>query len=214
MKVLIGQPIHEEGIEQLRSEIHRNSDIDIVLFPEGYIGSLNMLEAACKLAKEYGKVIITGYRDINNKDRAVIINNLGVKILDREKTPEDKELYSPSVVYNNGIKIGYLLCREILKGLEGLMKVGERIYLITHPIGVGMFSEEQFRQWINEARKIARACGAFVVGTSHGDGSYRNCGVSIPIAYCIDKNGEELFISKSDLRTRIVDLSTGSIEIV
>ena len=46
---------------------------------------------------------------------------------------------------------------------------------------------------------------AMIIGTSHTDGSYRNCGFSIPIAYCFDENGEEVFLSKNDTRTRVLE---------
>ncbi len=152
-------------------------------------------------------MIITSYR-MNNKDRAVIINNHGEKILERAKTPPDdnEKLYNPLVVNYNKMNIGYLLCMEILKGVRDLQRVNETINFIAHPIGIGMFSDEQFQQWITEAKNIARIYKTIVIGTSHADGSYRNCGISIPISYCIDSNGEEIFISKADTRTRIVDI--------
>jgi len=71
-----------------------------------------------------------------------------------------------------------------------------------------MFSEEQFDEWISEAKRIAVKYNTIILGTSHADGSYRNCGISIPIAYCIDRVGEPIFISKNDLRTRIINLKT------
>jgi len=52
-----------------------------------------------------------------------------------------------------------------------------------------------------------------IIGTSHADGSFRNCGISIQMSYCIDSNGEPIFISKSDIRTRIVNLSTKEVDI-
>ena len=92
--------------------------------------------------------------------------------------------------------------------------VSNKIDFITHPIGVGMFSDDQYELWINEAKKIAYTYNTIIMGTSHADGSYRNCGISIPIAYCIDNTGKALFISKSDTRTRIIDLDTKEIEII
>lgn len=142
MKILIGQPLHEDKIEQLENEIKSNKDIDFVLFPEGY-----------------------------------------------------------------------LLCMEILKGRRDLEKVKEHMDFIVHPIGVGMFCDEQFELWISEAQKIAKAYNTMIIGTSHADGSYRNCGVSLPISYFIDSNGEAIYISKSDTRTRIVDLTSKKVVI-
>ena len=213
MKVLVGQPIHENKIEQMEKERKINKGIDIVLYPEGYLANEKSLERACKIAKDYNITIITAYRH-ENKDRAVIINNQGEKVLDRAKTPpkEQEKLYPPLTIEHNGMKIGYLLCMEIRKGMRDLKEISEKINFIAHPIGVGMFSDEQFEEWINEAKNIAKTYKTIIIGTSHADGSFRNCGISIPIAYCIDSNGEPVFISKSDLRTRIVNLNTKEVE--
>lgn len=214
MKILIGQPLHENGLKQISNEIINNREVDIVLYPEGYLANEELLKDVCNIAKEYRVMIITSYR-MNNKDRAVIINNHGEKILERAKTPPDdnEKLYNPLVVNYNKMNIGYLLCMEILKGVRDLQRVNETINFIAHPIGVGMFSDEQFQQWITEAKNIARIYKTIVIGTSHADGSYRNCGISIPVSYCIDSNGEEIFISKADTRTRIVDIDRKEVKV-
>jgi hypothetical protein len=95
-----------------------------------------------------------------------------------------------------------------------LKKAGANFNFIAHPIGVGMFSDEQFEQWINEAKNIAMTYNTIIFGTSHADGSYRNCGTSIPISYFINSNGEPLYISKSDTRTRIVNIDTNKVEVL
>ncbi|MFW2490484.1 hypothetical protein ACN077_18265 [Clostridium chromiireducens] len=213
MRILIGQPIHESGVKQLEREIQNNKGIDVILYPEGYLANEKSLDDACKIAKKYNVTIITSYRH-ENKDRAVIISNNGEKVLERAKTPpaDVERLYKPVTIEYNEITIGYLLCMEILKGIRDLKEVTAKVDFIAHPIGVGMFSNEQFEEWISEAKKIAKTYKTIIVGTSHADGSYRNCGISIPISYCIDSNGEHIFISKSDTRTRIVNLNTGEVE--
>lgn len=215
MRVLIGQPIHEEGLSQLDRDIKVNKGIDIILYPEGYILNEKVLEAACKIAKENKVMIITSYKK-DNKNRAVIISDAGDIILERAKTlPEDsEELVQPLTVNYNGMNIGYLLCMEILKGMRDLKIMGKNINFIAHPIGVGMFSDEQFDLWINEAKKIAKTYKTIIMGTSHADGSYRNCGISLPISYCIDITGEPIYISKSDTRARIVDLDSKEVTIL
>lgn len=79
--------------------------------------------------------------------------------------------------------------------------------LIVHPIGVGMFSEEQLNEWVTEAKKIAIKNKCFIVGTSHADGSYKNCGYSIPIAYCFDQNGDEIFLQTNKVTSKIVEIT-------
>ncbi|GLC29182.1 hypothetical protein [Clostridium omnivorum] len=214
MKILIGQPLHEDKIEQLENEIKSNKDIDFVFFPEGYLANEKALVSAREIAKKYKVAIATSYKR-DNKNRALIINNLGEIVLERAKTLPDEniKLYGPTSINIDGCEIGYLLCMEILKGRRDLEIVKEHMDFIVHPIGVGMFSDEQFELWISEAQNIAKAYNTMVIGTSHADGSYRNCGVSLPIAYCIDSNGEAIYISKSDTRTRIVNLTSKEFEI-
>lgn len=215
MRILIGQPIHEKEIIQLKNDIKVNKGMDIILYPEGYLSSEKVLEDACNIANESNAMIITSYRK-DNKDRAVIIGNTGEKILERAKTIPDEEeaLNMPLYINYAGINIGYLLCMEILKGMRDLKNIGVDINFIAHPIGVGMFSEEQFEQWVNEAKKIAKTYKSIIIGTSHADNSYRNCGISIPISYCINSDGEPIYISKSDTRTRIVNLDTKEFEVL
>ncbi|SET94225.1 hypothetical protein [Paenibacillus sp. NFR01] len=213
MKILISQPNHEGNLEQLQTELALDDDFDTVLFPEGYIRDKDNVARACALANKYKKMIITGYRD-NNKDRALIINQHGEIILERAKTPMNVRLYTPSAVEVNGFKIGYLLCVELLQGLLGLEEYDTSLTYIAHPIGVGMFSRDQLDEWISEAKRIAVRYNTMILGTSHADGSYRNCGISIPISYCIDRTGDSIFISENDLRTRIINLETKKYEII
>ncbi|WP_214819854.1 MULTISPECIES: hypothetical protein [unclassified Exiguobacterium] len=203
MNVLIGQPKMERNLEQLKLEIESNPTVDLILYPEGYC-TYTELDVLGNLAIKFNTSIVLGYRDDTNKDRVLIINKKGETLLTRRKTPENELLFMPSNVTDELEEYGYLLCREIFMGSEGL-KTHEQLSIIFNPIGVGMFSEEQFTEWSEEARKIAMERKAMIIGTSHADGSYRNCGFSIPIAYCFDENGEEVFLSKNDTRTRVLE---------
>lgn len=201
MKLLIIQPKLEKEIEQLEHEIKRNPDVNMVIFPEGYLNE--NVEQACELAKSTNTILIGGHRRFNErpKDRTLIINQYGKVVLDRIKYSETKFLKV------EGLKIGHILCDEIV--LQGIKSDDTSdIDLIVHPIGVGMFSDEQFDEWINTAKSIAMEYKTMMIGTSHADGSFGDSGVSIPIAYCIDKNGDEVFISKNDVRTRILDITS------
>lgn len=210
MKIIIGQPKMEKSLQQLLVELESFPEVDVILFPEGYF-TADYLEEVCHLAKKHHTYIVSGYKDENNKDRAFIANRSGRMMLDRAKTPENEMLYRPSKTSDDTLSLGYLLCREIFYGLEGLEN--ENVKIIFNPIGVGMYSEQQYEEWTGEARKIAMKEKAFVTGTSHADGSYRNCGFSIPIAYCFDQKGNDLLLSKNDIRTRIFDTETNSIKL-
>lgn len=199
MKILITQPRLEQTISQLEHELQNNNSADIAIFPEGYLNE--NVEAACALAKQFNIILIGGYRRMNDrpKDKAIIIDRSGTVILDRVK-------YSPtSFVEVEGLTMGHILCDELI--VQGIKNESEiNIDLVVHPIGVGMFSEEQFQEWIDEARKIAITYNTMIIGTSHADGSYGDTGVSIPISYCFDKNGGEIFIAKNDVRSRLLNI--------
>lgn len=203
MKILIAQPKLEQSVEQLKLELESNPSVDIAIFPEGYVNQ--NIEAARDLAKQYDSIIITGHK--NPKDRALIINRKGEVILDRAKY--DKSV----IVTETELRIGHILCDELV--LQGLIDIEDiRIDFVAHPIGVGMFSDEQFEEWIDEAKKLAKSYKTMIIGTSHADGSFRGSDISIPIAYCIGANGEEVFISKNDTRTRIMETDSKRVEII
>lgn len=196
MKIVIGQPKMEKELKQLEEELMAHPDADMFIFPEGYIHA--NLEQACKLAGMYQTAIISGYK--NPKDWAVIIDASGDLLLNRAKYGEG------SIAEVKGCRIAFLLCDEMV--LQGLGEQPESIDLIVHPIGVGMFSEEQFQEWIELAKNIAKQHQAYMIGTSHADGSYRGAETSIPIAYCMNPQGEEVFIRKNDTRTILLDTKT------
>ncbi|MFD0696702.1 hypothetical protein ACFQZT_21805 [Paenibacillus sp. GCM10027628] len=155
------------------------------------------------LAKKYNTVLIGGHRRLQEKpkDRAIIINRKGEIILDRVK-------YSPTTfVVEEGLKMGHILCDELIEqGIKSDEAYSRGIDLLVHPIGVGMFSEEQFEEWICEARKIAVKYDTMIIGTSHADGCFRDTGISIPIAYGFERNGDPIFISKNDTRAIVLDI--------
>jgi hypothetical protein len=214
MRLLVAQPNHEPHLEHLLKEMSRQDSFDAVLYPEGYVADEASVKTLCEVAKTYKKLIITGYRNSNNKDRALMIHPSRDIILERAKSPMDEQLYRPSVAEADGLSIGYLLCVELLQGYVGLEGQAKSLDFIAHPIGVGMFSEEQFELWIEEATRIAVKYNTMIIGTSHADGSYRNCGISIPISYWIDSTGQPIYISRNDTRSRMINLDTRQVNVL
>lgn len=201
MKIVIGQPKLEQGISQLEQVVMNHPEADLFLFPEGYLNQ--NLEAACRLARTQGKILITGYK--NPRDRMVIIDRQGSIVLDKAK-------YDPlSIVELEGTRIGHILCDELV--WQGLGDIGANAMdLALHPIGVGMFGEEQLEEWLGEARKLAQLHHTVILGTSHADGSFRDSDITIPLAYGIDRSGELLFLRKNDVRTVVFDTVTLALE--
>lgn len=212
MKLLIAQPKRETGLEQFEREIAAYPEVDLIVYPEGYC-TVTELERVQHLAKQFETAIVLGYKDEANLDRAAIIDATGTILLNRAKTPEAGPLYTPSTANDGSFRYGYVLCREIFLGNDGLREESG-LDLIFNPIGVGMFSEEQYVEWSGEARIISQAQQALMIGTSHADGSYRNCGFSIPLAFIYDETGEPLLLSHNDTRTRLFDTVTRHVEVV
>lgn len=196
MKIVIGQPKLEQELHQLERELAAHPDADLVIYPEGYLNA--NLNQARRLARMHRTAIISGHK--NPKDWSVMIGASGELLLNRAK-------YEPgSIADVNGFRTAHLLCDELV--LQGLEEQEGGVDLIAHPIGVGMFSEEQLEEWVGLAQGIAGRHQALMIGTSHADGSYRGSDISIPIAYCFDAEGKEVFIRKNDTRTVLLDTET------
>ncbi len=189
----------EQQLLQLEAELKQYPEVDVLLFPEGYLNQ--NVEEARHLAAVYGTMIISGHRRLDErpKDRAVIINKAGETVLEKAKYT------AAEVVKEQDWSISTLLCDELV--LQGFRNenIG-RVDIVMHSIGVGMFSEEQYTEWIEEARQMAIQHQCIVMGTSHADGSYRDSEISIPIAYCIAPDGQVVLASRNDTRTRLIVL--------
>lgn len=203
MRILIGQPFHESGTKELTRLMDKYKNINLVLFPEGYLSSENALNDACVLAKSKRVVVVSSFTDsIDRKNRAIIIESDGSIILNRKKSATNDSLIEPSRVKTSLGVIGFLLCREIF--IQSISFVN--CDLIVNPIGVGMVSEDQFVDWSSRAQNIARSMKCAIIGTSHADGCFKGSVVSIPISFCYDKYGKEVVLSKADMYPKIVDL--------
>jgi predicted amidohydrolase len=199
LKIIIGQPKLEQQLLQLEAELKQHPDADVMLFPEGYLNQ--NVEEASRLAAVYGTIIVSGHRrsDERPKDRSIIINKAGKIVLEKAKYT------AAEVVKEQEWTISTLLCDElVLQGFRNENIGG--VDVIMHSIGVGMFSEEQYTEWIEEARQMAIQNQCIVMGTSHADGSYRDSEISIPIAYCIAPDGQVVLASRNDTRTRLIVL--------
>ncbi|HCM90221.1 MULTISPECIES: hypothetical protein [Vagococcus] len=207
MKSLLCQAKHENNLETLEKLLIDYPDIDYMLFPEGYLNNIDSLNKAKMLAKKYHTYIISSLR--HHGDTAIVIDAFGDILYNRKKTAshDEEKLVNPVFFTDSHHQknVGFLLCMEILKGMRDLPLI--HYDFILQPIGVGMFKEEQFDLWLNEAIKIAKKFNTIVIGASHSDGSYKNCGVSIPISYCIDSNGVPVYVLKNQLKTQIIEIT-------
>lgn len=207
MNILIMQPKLEESILQLENELKSNANVDMVIFPEGYLNE--NIEQACQLAKDMSTILVGGYRRMSDhpKDYAVLIGADGHVCIDRQKYTQTQ------IATIEGLRIGHILCDELL--LQGLKKEPNQLLdLIVHPIGVGMYSIEQFNEWIGKAKEVAVNHQVMVIGVSHANGIFKGADQSIPIAYFLNSDGGSVFVAQNDTRTRLVDLTTKKVSIL
>lgn len=207
MKIIIGQPKRSESLVELIDVLNRYQ-ADLVLFPEGYIHGQVDLEAVAELAGLHQTAIVSSHLNDGDKiNLASVVNGKGQIVFNRLKSTVEGPLLLPSTSTLKNTLTGYMLCREIFLDYDHL----KDCEIIFNPIGVGMFSEEQFETWTSRAKAIAMDTKSYVIGASHADGSYRNCGFSIPIAYVYKPNGAALYLSKNDTRSVSIDLATEEI---
>lgn len=207
MNIIIGQPKMSNTLSELNDVLNRYQ-CDVLLFPEGYIHGQNQLDTAALLAKKHQTAIISSHlNEGDNRNLSSAINEAGQIVFTREKSTVEGPLILPSAGHCHNMTFGYMLCREIFLDFEALKDCD----IIFNPIGVGMFSEEQYQTWTERARHIAITTNSYVIGASHADGSYRNCGFSIPLSFVYKPDGTTLFISKNDTRTVNIDLETETI---
>ncbi|WP_211748578.1 hypothetical protein [Paenibacillus sp. Marseille-Q4541] len=197
MKILVGQPKLEKDVIQLEEALRQHPEAEFVFFPEGYLNE--NVEKAKELARSHQVTLITGYRKFhkNPKDQVIIIGNDGQILLDRPKYT------AKQTVQVKGYHLGVILCDElVLQGMDGVRS--EDIDILFHPIGVGMFSHEQYDEWVHLACQIAKELQCVVVGTSHADGSYKDNPVSIPITYLINASGEVIKATQNEIRNELI----------
>ncbi|MCH4886248.1 hypothetical protein EZV73_01645 [Acidaminobacter sp. JC074] len=210
MKIFIAQPKLSNNIDELLKAIEK-VDCDCILFPEGYIALEGQLDQVVDLAKTYGKSIVTSYRRKKSpRDMAILINERGNLIFDREKSSVEGPLLLPSTGIINKLNVGYLLCREIFLDYNKLLDSD----IIFNPIGVGMFSHEQLIEWTTRAKQIAIDTRSILIGTSHSDGSYRDCGFSLPVSFVYDSEGNVIHESIDDARSVLIDLGSREVEYI
>ncbi len=125
----------------------------------------------------------------------------GSLALDRPKAGHDVHLPLPSVARTRIGRVGMLLCREVFCAPAALRGAN----VVVNPIGVGMFSEDQFTTWTERAHAVALSCAAPVVGTSHADGRYKDAAVSLPLAFAFAGDGRTLALRRCDPRPVVVD---------
>lgn len=75
LKVLLAVPYKGNSIYELRKILSQN-DVDLYVFPEGFLDS-NTLTEALKIIKNEQKYIITGFKDLRNngQHKVLVIDN-------------------------------------------------------------------------------------------------------------------------------------------
>lgn len=196
--IVIAKP-ERETISEIERYIS-SDEIEMLLFPEGYLHSEN-LERVQQLAKKHKKWILTGMDDERNPTRrmetGIIIDPYGNIIGEHHKTSLTKSEIDNGYQRGNSIKIiktpigkfGFAICYEIHFPETARILALQGAEIIFNPIGTGMWNEAQFDTWNTVAKTRASENNVFVVGCSH----FNDC---IPVAFAYAPDGECLVLSR------------------
>lgn len=197
-KVRLGLVIAQKDFTELERFV--TADVDVLLFPEGFLDSDNIAKAQ-ELTSKNGKWLITGVDDRRQKDKkietAIVINPQGKIIGEHQKTSITR--WEIDHGYSRGDSINTITTDFSIIGISICYEIHfpeiTRVYalngaeIIFNPIGTGMWHENQYRQWNNIASARASENGVFVVGCSHFTDT-------IPIAYAYAPDGMPIVTSR------------------
>ena len=209
MRIALCQAHSSEDLDEL-SALLSTTDCDVACFPEGYLRSPESVGDAQRLAADNHKAIVTSFRgESAPRDKACVIDASGSVVYTRDKSSLDGPLTRNWTTRLFGTRIGFLLCGAIfLDWSDGR----EPANVIFNPIGSGMFSHEQFDEWVERAKKTAKFFSATVCGCCHADKHFRDSVLAISISFVIGPDGQTLHLSKDDLRVVVFDTASGQLE--
>lgn len=183
----------EKNLDQL-IRFSERCDVDLLVFPEGYISS-NQLYDASRWMKARKKWLVTSMEDKREKgfiyQTGVVMDDKGEIVGEHKKTSItdfEKKLNisrgdSIEVINTDFGKIGLSVCFELFFPEVTRIYALNGARIIFNPIGTGMWDEKQYLVWNAVARARAAENGVFVLGCSHyNDG--------IPMAFAYAPDGE------------------------
>lgn len=189
LKVLLAVPYKGNSIYELRKILSQN-DVDLYVFPEGFLDS-NTLTEALKIIKNEQKYIITGFKDLRNNgqhkvlviDNGKIVDEYTKCILTKGEKEKGKQHGEKITCVNTKFgKIGVLICYEIhFPEVARIMSLEDPIMLINI-IGTGMYHDLQLEQWTTLAKARAIENEVYILGCSHYE-------EEIPLAYVYNSVG-------------------------
>lgn len=184
---------------------------DIYIFPEGFLSSDRLNEAA-EVIKKKNKFVILGLDDKRNNllyETALVIDQTGIigEYRKTALTSEDvKKGHKPGeeihCIQTKFGCIGIPICYEIHFPEIARTMALQGAELLINLVGVGMVDEHQLDEWLCLARARAIENEIFVLGCSHYKGN-------IPVAFAISPLGDVYGFSRNnyDVLTVNLDLS-------
>lgn len=192
----------------------KDSQADIVVFPEGFITTEHVKQAEC-IAKTYNKWIITGSQDTGEHKSlyTLVISPIDGMIYSHCKsalTVGDRKINAKQGETIEALdtpfcKIGTVLCYEIHFPEVARIEAIEGAKVLFNTIGTGMWHEQQFDEWttIAKARAIENRC--FVLGCTH------YCD-PIPIMFAYDPHGRQLALERNNNGAVTVEIDLSKID--
>lgn len=211
MKLSVGIVVakEESGLSDLENYI-QHRDVDLLLLPEGYLGS-DQLAEACALAKKHKKWLVTSMEDTRTQGSAyqtgIVVSPDGKVVGEHKKTSVTQNETNNHIQTGDSIEaistpfglVGLTICFEIHFPEIARLYALQGARIIFNPIGTGMWNEQQFKQWSSIACARASENGVFMLGCSH----YND---AIPMAYAYSPRGECLALVRDAHRMVVVTL--------
>lgn len=211
MKLSVGIVIAKEGAGLSDLENYtQHQGVDLLLLPEGYLGS-DQLPEACALSKKHKKWLVTSMEDTRTKGSAyqtgIVVNPEGKVVGEHKKTSVTQYELDNNVQAGDSIEaiptpfglVGLAICFEIHFPEITRVYALQGARIIFNPIGTGMWNEQQLKQWSSIACARASENGVFMLGCSHFNDA-------IPMAYAYSPRGECLALVRDANRMVVVTL--------
>jgi predicted amidohydrolase len=201
------QPRDESEMEQfVKSASHKG--VEVLCFPAGFLQSEDSLERLCRLTRQYGVWVVSGYHEFNDGKKyasSLIIDDSGniigkhrMTYLSNHDIREGCTAGDKLEVFKTKYgKFGVVICAEILCPEVTRTLTLKGAELVFHTIGSGMVSQEQYNLWKGMIQVRAIENLLYFVSSTHNR-IHPLGGLGTPLGLIVNPGGQVLAEAKKD----------------
>lgn len=210
------QPKDESEMEKF-VKLASCKGVEILCFPAGFLQSEDSVENLCRLTKQYGVWVVSGYHEsIDGKKyaSALVIDDSGnisgkhrMTYLSNHDTEEGCTAGDKLEVLTTKYgKFGVVICAEILCPEVTRTLTLKGAELVFHTIGSGMVSQEQYDLWKSMIQVRAIENLLYIVSSTHNR-VHSLGGLGTPLGLIVNPGGQVLAeADKADLVHAFINL--------